>query len=75
MCMCVCIHPEGINNYSCETAITSLKSSFAFQFLYIALVIDIMVGCGLSNKARHECLLRNTKGDAVIAIQFIVGGV
>ena len=29
-------------------------SSNASQFLYMALVIDMMDGCGLSNKARRE---------------------
>ena len=41
----------------------------------IALAVDIMVGCGLSNKARRERLLLGTQGDPVAAVPFIVGAV
>ena len=50
-------------------------SSVASWFLCIALAVDIMVGRGLSNKARRERLLLGTQGDAVAAAPFIVGDV
>ena len=50
-------------------------SSIASQFLCIALAVNIMVGCGLSNKVHCERLLLGTQGDTVIAINFIVGGI
>ena len=47
-------------------------SPTALQTLYMALVIDITDGCGLSNKIRHELLSKN---NAVFAIHFIVNAV
>ena len=37
----------------------------------MALAIDIMDGCGLSNKARHERLPRS----AILVIHFVEGGI
>ena len=51
------------------------KSSVASRFLCIAFAVDIMVGRGLSNKARRERLLLGTQDDAVAAVPFIVGAV
>ncbi len=33
----------------------------AFQFIYMALAVDITNGCGLSNEARHELLSKKSK--------------
>ena len=38
----------------------------------MALAIDITDGRGLSNEARHELLLKNEQGNAVLAFHFVV---
>ena len=50
-------------------------NSVASQFLCIALAIDIMVGRGLCIKAGREHLLKEGKGNALLAVHFIVGDV
>ena len=34
-----------------------------------------MTGCGLSSKVCHECLLKKTKGDTVLAVVFTTEGI
>ena len=41
----------------------------------MALAVDIMDGCGISNKESCECLPKETKGDTVLAICFIRRGI
>ena len=36
----------------------------------MALAIDITDGCGLSNEARHELLLKKEQGNDVLAFSF-----
>ena len=63
VCVCVCVHPQAINNYLAtyvnESQITNQTSPTAFQFLYMILAVDIITdGRGLSNEACHELLPR-----------------
>ena len=62
--VCVCVHPLAIKNYSRE-----MKAEYTvFQFLYMALAIDTVNGCGLVTKCvisyyqrilRQRCITRS----------------
>ena len=47
----------------------------AFHCFYMTLSIDKMDGYSLSNKTHLECLLKKTKGDAVLVTHVILGDV
>ena len=43
--------------------------------LWHLIYIKIMTEGGLSSKVHHECLLKETKGDTVLAVAFTIEGV